>query len=125
MGGGEKAILERIAESDDQISEEIREDMFTFQELANLDKKSMQKVLSQVDTRALALALKAVPADVEANVLNNLSKRAAAMIAEERDTLGPTPLSEVLEAQQQILLVVRGLMDSGEVTASGAGEELV
>ena len=125
MGGGEKAILERIAEADDQISEEIREDMFTFQELANLDKKSMQKVLSQVDTRALALALKAVPADVEANVLNNLSKRAAAMIAEERDTLGPTPLSEVLEAQQQILLVVRGLLDAGEVTASGAGEELV
>ena len=66
-----------------------------------------------------------MPADVEANVLNNLSKRAAAMIAEERDTLGPTPLSEVLEAQQQILLVVRGLLDSGEINASGAGEELV
>lgn len=125
MGGGEKAILERIAEEDEEISAGIRDDMFTFQDMAKLDRKSMQKVLSQVDTRVLALALKAVPTEVEDNILGNLSKRAADMIAEERDTLGPTPVSEVLEAQQEILTLVRGLMDSGEVSAAGIGEQLV
>jgi flagellar motor switch protein FliG len=125
MGGGEKNILEKIAEEDEGLSTGIREEMFTFEDLANLDKKSMQKILSQVDTRALALALKAVPTEVEENVLGNLSKRAANMIIEERDSLGPTPLSEVMAAQNEILVMVRDLMDSGDVKGGGAAEELV
>ena len=66
-----------------------------------------------------------VPTEVEANVLGNLSKRAATMIVEERDSLGPTPLSEVMEAQNEILVMVRDLMDSGDVKGSGAAEEMV
>ena len=58
-------------------------------------------------------------------MLDNLSKRAANMIIEERDSLGPTPLSEVVEAQNEILVMVRDLMDSGDVKGSGAAEELV
>lgn len=125
MGGGEKAILDEIAKTDTAISTSIREEMFTFDDLASLDKKSMQKVLGQVDTRVLAIALKASPTVVEDAVLGNLSKRASDMVVEERDTLGPTPLSEVLESQQQILTLVRDLMDSGEIAAGGGGEELV
>ena len=85
----------------------------------------MQKILGQVETRALALSLKAVIPAVEENILGNLSKRAADMVAEERDSLGPTPLSEVLEAQQEILLSIRELMDSGDIAAGAGGEELV
>lgn len=125
MGGGEKAILERIESSDAAMATAIREEMFTFDDLARLDKKSMQKVLASIDSRQLAVALKAVTLAVEQNILNNLSRRAADMVREERDSLGPTPLSEVLSSQQEILQMIRDLMDKGEIAAAGAGEQLV
>lgn len=125
MGGGEKAILEEIGETDNAIAAGIRDEMFTFDDLGKLDKKSMQKILTQVDTRVLAMSLKACVQSVEDNVLGNLSKRAADMVAEERDTLGPTPLSEVIEAQTEILTLIRDMMDKGELAVAGGGEELV
>lgn len=125
VGGGEKSILEQIAESDDSIASAIRDEMFTFEDLARLDRKAMQKILSQVDSRDLALAVKATTAEVEANVFGNLSKRAAAMVAEERDTLGPTPLSDVLECQHRILGLVREMLDKGEISAGAGAQELV
>lgn len=126
LGGGEKRILEEIAEDEEGLAEAIREEMFTFDDLAKLPRKAMQRVLTEVDTRALAMSLKAASTEVEEAIFGNLSKRAAGMVAEERDSLGPTPLSEVLEAQQEILTVVRDLMDKGEITAGvGGGDELV
>jgi flagellar motor switch protein FliG len=126
MGGGEKAILETIGETSEAIAAAIRDEMFTFEDVAKLDKKAMQKILGQIDTRSLAVALKATTLAVETKVFANLSKRAGDMVAEERDSLGPMPLSEVLEAQQVILLMIRDLMDKGEIrVVSGAGEQLV
>ena len=125
MGGGEKVILEEVGERDEAIASEIREEMFTFDDLSKIDKKSMQKILGQIETRVLAMAMKATNLTVEENVFGNLSKRAADMVKEERDTLGPTPLSEVIEAQQQILITVRDMMDKGDIVAVGAGDHLV
>ena len=126
MGGGEKAILEEIAKSDESIAAGIREEMFTFDDLALIDKKSMQKILGAIDTRVLAVSLKACSPEASQNILNNLSKRAGEMVKEERDNLGPMPLTEVLEAQQQMLTLIRDLMDKGEVKAGkGAAEQLV
>lgn len=124
MGGGEKTILEQIGERDDDIADAIREEMFTFDDLAKLDKKAMQKILGAIETRVLALAMKAATGAVEETVFGNLSKRAADMVMEERDTLGPTPLSEVVEAQHQILTIIRDMMDKGEVSVL-SGEQLV
>jgi flagellar motor switch protein FliG len=120
LGGGEKAVLEKIEAVNEQIAAAIREEMFTFDDLAKLDKKSMQKVLSSIDSRQLAVALKATTTAVEQAILGNLSKRAAAMVVEERDSLGPTALTEVLEAQQEILKTVRDMMDKGELKVGGA-----
>ncbi len=125
LGGGEKSILDQIGERDEEVAGFIRDEMFTFDDIAKLDKKSMQKILGQVDTRVLALAMKAATPGCEENVFGNLSKRAADMVAEERDTLGPTPLSDVTEAQQQILVMIRDLMDKGEIVVSSGGEQLV
>jgi flagellar motor switch protein FliG len=125
MGGGEKALLDTIGATDQTIATEIRDEMFTFDDLAKLDKKSMQKILSQVDSRMLALSMRAATPSVEACVFGNLSKRAADMVREERDTLGPTPLGEVIEAQQQILTLIRDLMDKGEVSANAGQEQMV
>lgn len=124
-GGGEKSLLESIAENDESIASEIRDEMFTFDDLAKLEKKSMQKILSQVDSRQLALAMRAATPAVESNIVGNLSRRAADMVVEERDTLGPTPLSEVIQAQQEILGLIRDLMDKGEVAATVGEEQMV
>jgi flagellar motor switch protein FliG len=125
LGGGDKAVLEKIEATDAPIAGAIREEMFTFDDLQKLDKKSMQKILAAVDSRQLAVSLKAALPSVEHNVLSNLSKRAADMVREERDSLGPTPLSEVLAAQAEILKLIRDMMDKGDIKVGGAAEELV
>ena len=125
LGGGNKGVLEGVGEVNEEIANAIRDEMFTFNDISRLDKRAMQKILGQIDTRLLATALKAAPEDVEEVIFSNLSKRAGDMVAEERDTIGPVPLSEVLEAQQQILVVIRDMMDKGEIKAAGVGEELV
>ena len=125
LGGGEKSILERIETADGDIAGAIREEMFTFDDIAKLDKKSMQKILASVDSRQLAVSLKATTAAVEDAILTNLSKRAADMVREERDSLGPTPLTEVLAAQAEVLKLIRDLIDKGEIKAGGAAEQMV
>jgi len=125
LGGGEKAVLEKIEQSDANIAGAIREEMFTFDDIQKLDKKSMQKILAAVDSRQLAVSLKAAIPPVEQTILGNLSKRASDMVREERDNLGPTPLTEVLTAQNEILKMIRDLMDKGEIKAGGAAEQMV
>jgi len=125
LGGGEKAVLEKIEQADAGIAGAIREEMFTFDDIQKLDKKSMQKILAAVDSRQLAVSLKAAIPPVEQAILGNLSKRASDMVREERDNLGPTPLAEVLTAQNEILKMIRDLMDKGEIKAGGAAEQMV
>ncbi len=126
MGGGEKTILDLIQDSDEEIANAIRDQMFTFDDVAQLNKKAMQKILGQIDTRVLAVSLKAATEDVEQTIFGNLSKRAGDMVREERDALGPMPLSEVVEAQQSILTTIQDLSDKGEIqVTAGAGEQMV
>jgi flagellar motor switch protein FliG len=125
LGGGEKSVLEKIEANDATIAAAIREEMFTFDDIQKLDKKSMQKILASIDSRQLAVSLKAAIPPVEQAILGNLSKRASDMVREERDNLGPTPLSEVLAAQAEILKMIRDLMDKGEIKAGSAAEQMV
>ena len=125
LGGGDKSVLEKIEVASPEIAGEIREQMFTFDDIQKLDKKSMQKILAAVDSRQLAVSLKAAIPPVETAILTNLSKRASDMVVEERDNLGPTPLSEVLEAQSEILKLIRDMMDKGDIKAGGAAEQMV
>jgi len=125
LGGGEKTVLEKIEANDPEVAGAIREEMFTFDDIAKLDKKAMQKILAAVDSRQLAVSLKAAIPAVEQSILGNLSKRAADMVKEERDSLGPTPLSDVVAAQNEILKMIRDLMDKGDIKAGGAAEQFV
>lgn len=125
LGGGEKAVLEKIEANDANVAGAIRDEMFTFDDLQKLDKKSMQKILAAVDSRQLALSLKAAIPPVEQAILGNLSKRASETVREERDNLGPTPLSAVVAAQAEILKMIRDLIDKGEVKAGSGAEQMV
>lgn len=123
--GTDKEILKTIEEDDEELSTNIRDRMFTWTDLQLLDKRTMQKILAGIDTKLLAMALKACDDDVADAILGATSQRTRDMIQEERELLGAVPLTEVLDSQKQILLTVRDLMDSGEVNVSKGGAALV
>ncbi|MCH2102480.1 MAG: hypothetical protein MK297_00555 [Planctomycetes bacterium] len=121
----ERSILENLEKEDEEMASEIRENMFTWADLGDVDKRSMQKILASVDTRTLALALKACATEVEENVLANLSTRVQEMVAEERELAGLVPMTDVLGARAEIMRAVHALIDAGEFKPSRGGEELV
>lgn len=121
----EKSVVEILARENAEMAAELRERMFTWEDLATIDKRSMQKILGTVDTRTLSVALKACSAGVEENVLRNLSARVRDMVAEERDLAGAVPMSVVNGARLEIMQSVRAMIDAGEFQPSRGGEELV
>jgi flagellar motor switch protein FliG len=120
-----RKVLADLDAQDKPVAEAIREMMFTWEDLATLERRAMQKVLSSVDTGKLAMALKGGPSSVEANVLANLSQRVRDMVAEERELLGPRPKAEVDAARVEMMKAVHGLVESGELSASATSEGLV
>jgi len=121
----ERSVLGGLEEEDAQMVAEIREYMFTWEDLASLDKRAMQKVLTSVDTRTLSISLKGSSPAVEENILSNLSSRVREMVADERELAGPMPMSEVQVLRDEVMKAVRGLMESGEIKTTRAGEDLV
>lgn len=121
----EKSVLESLGETDADMAAELREYMFTWADIADIDKRSMQKILGTVDAKTLSLALKACPPEIEDNVMNNLSQRVREMVAEERELAGAVPMSEVQDARDAIMLNIRAMIESGEFSPSRGGEDLV
>jgi flagellar motor switch protein FliG len=117
----EQEILAGLEEKDADLAQRIRERMFVFEDLARLDKRGMQKVLSSIDARVLALALKAADPEIVENFFANMTKRVKETVAEERELLGGVPLSDVLKAQDEIVTAVRGLVEKGEIKPSRGG----
>lgn len=121
----EHAVLTRLEEEEDSVAGQVRELMFTWDDLATIEKRAMQKILASIDTRTLSIALKACPEPVYENVMNNLSSRVRDMVVDEKELLGAMPFSDVLQSRAEIMAAVRALMDSGEFSPARAGEELV
>jgi flagellar motor switch protein FliG len=121
--GTEKHILDRLTETDPSLAEEVRKMMFTFDDLIALDDRSIQRLLRDVDSKDLALALKAAREDLREHIFGNMSSRAAAMLREEIDFLGPVRIRNVEEAQQRIVQIVRRLEESEEIVISRGGED--
>ncbi len=119
----EKLIIERLEEEDAELAEEIKKRMFVFEDVVMLDDKAIQKVLREVDTQELAKALKAVDSEVQDKIFRNMSKRAASILKEEMEYMGPTRRKDVEEAQQKIVSIIRKLEEQGEVVIARSGEE--
>lgn len=120
--GTEKNILEHLEEKDPELAEEIRKRMFVFEDIVILSDRAVQLVLRQVDTHDVALALKTSSEDVENKIYRNMSKRAAEILREDIEYMGPVRLREVEDAQQRIVNVIRQLEDSGEIVIARGGE---
>ncbi|MCR4438157.1 MAG: flagellar motor switch protein FliG [candidate division KSB1 bacterium] len=119
----ERAILKDIGSRDPALAEEIKNLMFVFEDIVLLDDRSIQRVLREVQTHELALALKSTTPEVKRRIFQNMSERAQGMIDEEIQFMGPVRLSEVEKAQKAIVDVIRKLDEEGEIIITGRGEK--
>lgn len=122
----ERNIIEALEEDDPDLAEEIKKKMFVFEDIITLDDRSIQRVMRHVDTSDLAKALKAVDPEVQDKIFRNMSKRAASMLKEDMEYMGPIRLKDVEEAQQKIVNIIRKLEEQGEIVLSrGAEDEII
>jgi len=122
----EAAVFKTIEEQDKPLAESIRELMFVFDDLVELDDRSMQMVLKEVGTDELALALKTAAEGLKAKIFKNMSQRAVEILKDEISTKGPVKVTDVEKAQQKIVGVARKLEADGKIVIGGrGGEDLV
>lgn len=121
----EKLILENLAASDPELADEVRNRMFVFEDIVNLEDRSVQLVLREIDSKELATALKGVREDVRDKVLSNMSERAAETLRDEIELLGAVRLKQVEEAQGNVVKAIRRLEEAGQIIVSRGGEEFV
>ena len=122
----ERNIMEHLEENDPELAEEIKKRLFVFEDIIRLDDRSLQRVLREVDMKELGLALKGATEELRTKFFKNMSKRAAEMLQEDMDYMGPVRVKDVEESQQKVVNIVRGLEEQGEIViASGGEDELV
>ncbi|MCC6275158.1 MAG: flagellar motor switch protein FliG, partial [Leptospiraceae bacterium] len=121
--GTEKTIIEALEEEDPELAEEIKKRMFVFEDIVLLDDRAIQKVMREVDNTELAKALKSVDSEVQDKIFKNMSKRAASLLREDMDFMGPVRLKDVEDAQQKIVNIIRKLEEAGEIVVARSGED--
>lgn len=124
-GANESLIMDSIKESDEDLAQQIEDLMFVFDNLVDVDDRGIQALLREISTDTLVVALKACEEDIKEKIFKNMSKRAAELMRDDLDAMGPVKLSEVEAAQKEILTVARRMADSGEIVLGGGGEEMV
>lgn len=124
--GTEKTIMEAMEVQDPELAEEIKKLMFVFEDIVIIDDRSVQRVLREVESQDLALALKGSSDEVTQKIFSNMSTRASDMLKEDIEFMGPVRLRDVEEAQQRIVNIIRRLEETGEiVVARGGGDEII
>lgn len=122
----EQLVLERIEEQNETVAESIRQLMFVFDDLVNVDDRGIQMILKEISTDDLSLALKTASEALKEKIFKNMSQRAAQILKEEMQTKGPVRVSDVEKAQQNIVKIARRLESEGKIILAGkGGEELV
>jgi flagellar motor switch protein FliG len=119
----EKAIMSRIEEKDPILAEEIRKLMFVFEDIVKIDDKGIQTLLKEVPNEKLLLALKTANEDIKNKIFKNISQRAAQLLKDDLNNMGPSRLSDVEGAQVEIVNVARRLESEGKILIARGGSE--
>jgi len=119
----ERLIMDSLSEKNPELAETVKNMMFVFEDIIQLEDRSVQQILREVDMKELATALKGTAPEVQAKVFANMSERAVGMLKEDMEFMGPVRLKVVEEAQQKIVAVIRRLEEAGELTIGRGGEE--
>ncbi len=123
--GQDEVLLGAIGQVDSELGTRIRDLMFVFDNLNDLDDRAMQAVLREISSEQLALALRGADAKVREKITGNMSQRAAEILVEDMEARGPVRLAEVEGAQKEILAVVRRMADNGDITLAAKAEVMV
>jgi flagellar motor switch protein FliG len=119
----ETSVLDYVRENDNDLAQKIMDNMFTFDDLVNLDDKGIQSLMKEVQSESLVIALKGATPELREKILKNMSTRAAETLREDLDSRGPVRLSEVEAEQKEMLKIVRRLADEGQIVLGGGGDE--
>jgi len=123
--GTEKQIFEMLEMDDAALADDVKKKMFVFENITSLGDREIQRFLSDVDTSELAVALKVATDELKNLILRNMSKRAADIVRQEMDLMGPVRLSEVEKAQQSLVNTIRQLDEQGEIIIRKTGEDQI
>ncbi|SEL73916.1 flagellar motor switch protein FliG [Halomonas daqiaonensis] len=121
----EEAAIETVRSHSEDLAQKIIDEMFLFENLFDLDDRSIQLILKEIDTNSLVVALKGAPENLLDKFMRNMSQRAADLMLEDMEARGPIRVSQVEAEQKAILQVVRRLADGGEIVLSGGDEAYV
>ena len=121
--GTEKNIMEWLDIENQKMAQEVRDLMFVFEDIIILDDRSIQRLLREIDTKQLALALKGTKDEIKEKIFKNMSERARQMLTDDMEYLGPVRAKEVQEAQTAIVNAIRTLEATGEITITRASVE--
>ncbi|MBD3246347.1 MAG: flagellar motor switch protein FliG [Candidatus Omnitrophica bacterium] len=119
----EKGVLEHLQTVNAEVAEEVRANMFLFEDVSLLEDTALQKVLRQVDMSDLTVALKGAEGKVKKKIMNNLSERVRETTAEELEYMGPVRVRQVEEAQQKVIDAVKKMENAGEIVVPRKGEK--
>jgi flagellar motor switch protein FliG len=122
-GATEEYLLSHIEQEDSDLAESIRQKMFIFEDLLQVDAKSFREILQNVDNETVAKALKTASDEMKEKIFENLSQRAAEMLREDIEVMGPVRLKEVEEAQQTIIKIAKKLEQEGKIMLVSKGKE--
>ncbi|ABB33325.1 flagellar motor switch protein FliG [Geobacter metallireducens RCH3] len=117
----EKQILDKLDVLNPPLAEVIRKHLFTFDDIFKLDDRSIQGIMRELSNDTLTLAMKTAPDQIKEKIFRNISSRAAEMIKEDLEVMGPVRLSDVEKAQGEIIKIVRRLEEEGKVVLAGRG----
>jgi flagellar motor switch protein FliG len=119
-----KEILDDMMTKDKELTDEIKSNMFVFEDLTTLEDDAIQKILQNLDVSVIALALKSASDEVKDTIINNMSQRVQASFQEEFEMLTKVKVKDVEEAQRQVLDATQKLLDSGEIERGGADDTI-
>jgi flagellar motor switch protein FliG len=119
----EQSIMSRLEEKDPLLAEEIRKLMFVFEDISKIDDRGIQVLLKECPNDKLLLALKTANDEIRNKIFKNISARAAEMLREDLSNMGPSRLSDVEGAQQEIVNVARRLESEGKIIIARGGTE--
>jgi flagellar motor switch protein FliG len=119
----EGAVIETVRGYDADLAQQIIDEMFVFDDLAEVDDRGIQLILREVQSESLIVALKGASEELREKIFKNMSSRAAEMLREDLEAKGPVRISEVEAEQKEILKVVRRLSDEGQIALGGKGDE--
>jgi flagellar motor switch protein FliG len=124
MGSAQEgAVIETVRSYDADLAQKIIDEMFVFDDLIDVDDRSIQLILREIQSESLIIALKGASEELREKIFKNMSQRAAEMLREDLEAKGPVRISEVEAEQKEILKVVRRLSDEGQIALGGKGDE--